>query len=86
MVVDEPNDEERLEELPQDNGTPFQPAPPSRDDEIDLDDDDQGRELDDTHPATDSNIDAQELYDEGLSGAAEAQEPHRVDDDDIGDI
>jgi hypothetical protein len=86
MLPDEPNDEERKEQLPEDYDTPFRPAPPSRDDDIDLDDDDQGRDLDDTHPATDSGIDEQELYDEGISGAAEAEEPHRVDDDDIGDI
>jgi hypothetical protein len=36
---------------------------------------DQG--LDDTHPATDSNIDPTEQYQEGLSGAAEASEPNQ---------
>src|SRR4051794_32469028 len=81
MQPDEPNDEERLEELPEDNGTPFQPAPPQRDDTRSTDDllqaDDQ--QLDDTHPITDSSIDHQELYDEGVSGAAEAQEPNAGD-------
>jgi hypothetical protein len=31
--------------------------------------------LDDTHPTTDTNIDPTEEYDEGLSGAAEAEDP-----------
>jgi hypothetical protein len=41
--------------------------------------------LDDTHPATDTGIQPEEEYDEGLSGAAEAEEPHvpaEADDDD----
>lgn len=52
--------------LPEDNGTPFQPAA-----------DPAGGGLDDTHQATDSatNIDDHEAYDEGLPGAAEAEEP-----------
>jgi hypothetical protein len=32
--------------------------------------------IDDTHPATDANIEAEEEYDKGLSGAAEAAEPN----------
>jgi hypothetical protein len=32
--------------------------------------------LSDTHPATDTNIQVEEEYDEGLSGAAEAAEPN----------
>ena len=64
MPPDEPNDEERLEELPGDQGTPFQPAD---------DQDDQGQ-TDDTHPSTD--VDQQELYDEGVAGA-EAEEPNQ---------
>ena len=39
------------------------------------DPDDVPKQLDDTHPATDTNIDPTEEYDEGLSGAAEAEEP-----------
>lgn len=76
MQPDEPTDEERLEELPEDNGTPFQPAPAGRDDDLAADDSAQGTPLDDTHPDTDTNIDPQELYDEGVSGAAEAEEPN----------
>jgi hypothetical protein len=41
------------------------------------DPDDVVKEIDDTHPATDTNIDPMEEYDEGLSGAAEAEEPNR---------
>lgn len=82
MPPDEPNDEERLQELPQDNGTPFQPATPTRDDTGPVDDDLQAddNKLDDTHPVTDTNVDPQELYDEGLPGAAEAHEPNPGDD------
>ena len=66
MPPDEPTEEERAEELPEDNGTPFQPA------------DDTSDEFDDTHPVTDSGGDIQpeELYDEGVSGAVEASEPN----------
>jgi len=39
------------------------------------DPDDVPKQLDDTHPSTDSNIEPSEEYDEGLSGAAEAEEP-----------
>lgn len=51
--------------LPEDNGTPFQPA------------DDAAGNLDDTHQATDnqSNIDEHEAYDAGLPTAAQAEEP-----------
>lgn len=45
----------------------------------DPDPDDSGAALPDDHPATDSNIDAHEKYDEGLSGAAEAEDPERQD-------
>lgn len=35
--------------------------------------------LDDTHPATDTNIESQEEYDVGLAGAAGASEPNKKD-------
>lgn len=62
IFPDEPNDEERQEKLPQDYDTPFRPA----------DEDD----IDDTHQVTDTNLDPEEQYDEGVSGAAEASEPN----------
>lgn len=64
-------------QLPEDNDTPFSPptSPVS-----DATSDYQGRpdagQLDDTHQATDTNVDSHETYDEGLSGAAEAEEPN----------
>lgn len=80
MPPDEPYDEEQLEELPEDYETPFSPTREAND-----------RiaapggmsfatsKLDSTHPSTDSNIQLEELYDEGLSGAAEAEEPNARD-------
>lgn len=66
MPPDEPNDEERLEQLPGDEETPFRPAPPSRDDTRPADDAAQATPPDDTHPVTDTDVDQQELYDEGV--------------------
>ncbi len=43
--------------------------------------DDQGSNIAPDHPATDSNIDPHEAYDEGIAGAAEVNEPS----DDQGD-
>lgn len=57
------NDEDRQEELPQDNSTPFS-APDGTDDTTD-----------DTHPQADAGIDAHEHYDEGISGADETSDP-----------
>ena len=80
MLPDEPTDEERLQELPEDHETPFRPADPTRNPDTEADDDSQPQKpLDDTHPSTDSNIQREELYDEGISGAAEATEPNAGD-------
>jgi hypothetical protein len=74
MQPDEPTEEERLEELPEDGQTPFSPPDVSRDLGVTLG---AGRQmpekLDDTHPVTDSksNIQPEEEYDEGISGATE---------------
>jgi len=57
------NDEDRQEELPQDNSTPFS-APDGTD-----------ATTDDTHPQADTNVDAHEHYDEGISGADETSDP-----------
>jgi len=72
MQPDGPNDEERLEELPEDNETPFAPADPTLDDTAE---EPVGERLDDTHPSTDTNIQQEELYEEGVAGAAEVSEP-----------
>ena len=81
MQPDEPNNEEELEKLPEDGATPFSPAGTSRDPSAPPDDPQQMTQaLDDTHPTTDTNIEPEEAYDEGLSGAAEASEPNAGDD------
>lgn len=64
--------------LPEDSAAPFSvPSDPVDDLSSDL----EARkrpDLEPTHQATDAatDIDAQQLYDEGLSGAAEAKEPN----------
>src|SRR5436309_1034656 len=64
-------------QLPQDNDTPFSPpTDPISDPAADDRDRPLQGQLDDTHQVTDTNVDAQEAYDEGLSGAAEAEEPN----------
>ena len=70
MPPDEPNEEEKEERLPQDGPTPFRPAPSTKSNPQD-----DIPPLDDTHPTTDTNIQPEELYDEGVSGAAEAEDP-----------
>jgi hypothetical protein len=74
-----------IKPLPQDNTTPFsQPGnvDSSSDDDTDVVADDRGgvqaASLDSTHQVTDSatDIDSHELYDEGLAGAVEAEEPN----------
>lgn len=84
MLPDEPTDEERQEELPQDNSTPFQPAAPAPDAAGGVVNDPIAQAggdgvLDDTHPATDTNVQPEEQYDEGVAGAAEAEEPNAGD-------
>lgn len=53
------NDEDKSQQLPQDNSTPFS-APSGTPDDVD-----------DTHPQADINVDDHEHYDEGISGAIE---------------
>ena len=70
MPPDEPNDEERLEELPEDNGTPF-----GLPDDLNSEPDDEPKSvIDSTHPATDTGVQPEEVYEEGISGAAEINE------------
>jgi hypothetical protein len=54
-------DEERLEKLSEDVGRPFDPPAAS---------------ADDTHPATDSNLDSTEVYQEGTDAAAGVDDPN----------
>jgi hypothetical protein len=76
MQPDEPNGEEKLEELPEDNQTPFQAATPPADPALPVDDPAQGDELDSTHPATDSGMQPEEQYEAGTPEAAGASEPN----------
>lgn len=77
MPPDEPNDEERLEKLPEDNQTPFNAAAPARDQDLEVDDDAQPTsDLDDTHPATDSNVEREDVYEGGVTEATQATEPN----------
>lgn len=68
MPPDEPTEEEALEELPEDNGTPFQPATDGRGDLSDqnLDREIENSKTDDTDPDYDTDVEQEELYDEGL--------------------
>jgi hypothetical protein len=79
-------DDEHLEEgesiiepLSEDYAPPFSPpTDPVNDAVTDLDIRQDSGQLDVTHQATDNatDIDSQQLYDEGLAGAAEASEPN----------
>jgi hypothetical protein len=61
----------------EDASTPFSPpTDPIDDASDDLDRRTREGRLDMTYPETDTNIDSQEVYDEGLAGAAEAEEPN----------
>jgi hypothetical protein len=76
-IMPDLSDEERRDQLPEDNDSPFRPA----DDDAGYPGDDPDRRqasaaIDDTHQATDTNLDPQEIYDEGYAGAAEASEPN----------
>lgn len=77
MQPNEPTQEERLEELPEDNGTPFQPADPNPSATGSTTDPlvaSEGAELPIDHPSTDASVDSAELYDEGVSGAVEVED------------
>ena len=74
-----PTDNDFVEPLDEDNDTPFSPPEnPDGDPAIDPDVREDSNNLDSTHQVTDNatDIDSQELYDEGLSGATEASEPN----------
>lgn len=95
LSVDEPDDEEKLEELSQDGETPFRPAdndaPPPETPASAAPDATLPTEADtvvypdvggisDTHPQTDANMDDQAQYDGGTAAAAEAGEPNANDE------
>lgn len=71
------NDDDLIREIPL-NDNMATPAP-DRDNPLGIPDDISESEmaLDVTHPATDSNLQPEEEYDEGIAGAAEAIEPKR---------
>lgn len=69
----------QVKPLPEDNDTPFSPpTDPVNDLSADIDVRTQQGKLDPTHPATDSTSDmaSQEVYDAGVSAAADASEPN----------
>jgi hypothetical protein len=75
--------EETIEPLPEDNDTPFSlPDAPVEDAANQTDQQNASGQLDPTHPRldSDSDIDDQQAYDEGLAGAAEASEPNAGND------
>lgn len=77
IFPDEPTEEERQQKLPEDNDTPFRPADDPMNEAVDQPGRRrEGAQLDDTHQATDTNLQYHEMYDEGYSGAAEASEPN----------
>lgn len=59
----------RRAKQPGDDDTPFSPPDGVQD------------RIDDTHPATDTNIDPMERYDEGIEGAANIELPGEAADD-----
>lgn len=76
MPPDEPTEEERQQELPEDNQTPFNPAAPQRSDDLPVDDADQPTgDVDDTHPSTDTDVQPEEVYESGVGPAAGVEDP-----------
>ncbi len=70
-------DNRMIDPLPEDNATPFSPPDsPSTDPTQVSPIENPSAEIDDTHQATDTGMEAAEVYDEGISGAAEATEPN----------
>lgn len=74
MQPDEPTTDESQQNLPQDGGTPAEPATPPVGDNTPTDGS-QTPPVDDTSPATDTGVDATEANDEGVSGTVETQTP-----------
>jgi hypothetical protein len=74
-------DDSTIDPLPEDNDTPFSPADPVADEPGGSHQDPAGGSagISSTHPVTDTNIQPEEVYEEKLSGAAEAAEPNKPD-------
>jgi hypothetical protein len=66
LPTDEPNDEEKLEELPEDGSTPFTPDTPSG----------KSSQGDSTRPEDDSGVQPEEWYD----GSGTIDEPNKDND------
>jgi len=76
-VIEHETDEANSPALPEDHDTPFSPPDSPRTDPAQ----NINREIaetttPDTHQTTDTNIQPEEVYDEGESGGAEADEPN----------
>lgn len=70
--------ESTIKPLEEDNTTPFStPTDPVDDASDDIDRRTESNNLEPTHQQTDTNVDPHEVYDEGLSGGAEAEEPNK---------
>jgi len=69
--------ESQVRPLSEDNDSPFSPpTDPLADASEAVEARTADGQLEPTHQVTDTNVDPQEVYDEGLSGAAEASEPN----------
>ncbi len=81
VPADDTVDDSTINPLPQDGPTPFSPADPVSDEVggTEVERAEEVQRLDDTHPVTDTNIQPEEVYEEGLPGAAEASEPNDPD-------
>lgn len=68
--------------LEEDNDTPFSPPTPppatdQDDNQMGSGEDNEVKDLDPTHPATDTGVQPEEVYQDGLSGAAGVNEPNK---------
>lgn len=81
VPADDYVDDSTIQPLPQDYETPFSPSKPVSDEAGGTPEEraEEVQKLDSTHPSTDTNIQPEEVYEEGLPGAAEAAEPNVAD-------
>lgn len=79
MPPDEPNDEERLEQLPEDGETPFRPAGPNPADATGdaVTRGNRAKQPGSTYPQGDANVQEEEMYDAGeAAGMGVPEEPN----------